>query len=74
MKPLHELPPPVRACIASVKTTKKHRGDDVQGDVVEVRLWDKLRALEMATKHFGLLRDRLEHQGDIVIRWVDDDG
>jgi phage terminase small subunit len=70
MKPLRELPPAVRATIASVKTTKKNLtvGDGTQEDVVEVRLWDKLRALEMAAKHFALLTDRLDHCGEIVLR------
>jgi phage terminase small subunit len=72
LKPLHELPPAARACIASIKTTKKNLtvGDGTQEDVVEVRLWDKLRALEMAAKHFALLTERLEHGGEVAYRWL----
>jgi hypothetical protein len=40
--------------------------------VVEVRLWDKLRALEMLAKHFALLTERLEHGGEVVFRWQSD--
>jgi Terminase small subunit len=74
MKPLRNIAPAVRAAIASVKSTKKNLtvGDGTQEEVVEVRLWDKLRALEIAAKHFALLTDRLDHGGDIVIRWQSD--
>jgi len=73
LKPLRELPPNIRACIASIKTTKKNLtvGDHTQEDVVEVKLWDKLRALEMAAKHFALLTERIEHGGDITYRWME---
>jgi phage terminase small subunit len=73
LRPLHQLPPAVRACIASIKTTKKNLtvGDGAQEDVVEVRLWDKLRALEMAAKHFALLTERVEHSGGMDIVWKD---
>jgi hypothetical protein len=47
-------------------------GDGTQEDVVEVRLWDKLRALEMLAKHFALLTERLEHGGEVVFRWQSD--
>jgi hypothetical protein len=47
-------------------------GDGTQEDVVEVRLWDKLRALEMLAKHFALLTEPLEHGGEVVFRWQSD--
>jgi hypothetical protein len=31
--------------------------------VLKVKWWDKLRALEMLGKHFGLFVDRTEHMG-----------
>jgi len=73
LKPLQDLSPAQRACIASTKTTKKNLtvGDGTQEDVVEIRLWDKLRALEMAAKRFGLLVDKLEHGGEIAYRWIE---
>lgn len=70
LKPLHEMPPAARAAIASVKLTKKNltAGYGVMEDVVELKLWDKPRALEMLAKHFGLLTEKLEHSGEITIR------
>jgi hypothetical protein len=63
LKPLHDIPPAVRACIASVKTTKKNLtvGDGVQEDVIEVKLWDKVKALDQAGRYHGLFVERHEH-------------
>jgi len=64
LKPLHLIPPAVRSAIASVKITKKNltTGDGIVDDVIEVRLWDKTRALEMLAKHFKLLTDVIQVQ------------
>jgi phage terminase small subunit len=69
LKSLKELPPEVRAAIASVKVTKKNltAGDGITEDVVEVRLWDKTRALESLAKHFSLLVDRVEVSGKVDV-------
>lgn len=68
---LHQMSADVRAAIASVKVTKKNltAGDGVMEDVVEVKLWDKTRALESLAKHFGLLKENLEHSGEIRVTW-----
>lgn len=62
--PIKNLPKEVRAAIASVKVTKKNltAGDGLMEDVVEVKLWDKTRALNDLAKHFALLVERIEHQ------------
>lgn len=69
LRPLQELPKAVRAAIASVKVTKKNlaAGDGVMDDVVEVKLWDKTKALNDLAKHFGLLTEKIEHAGGITI-------
>lgn len=69
LKPLKDLPREVRAAIASVKVTKKNLtvGDGLQDDVVEIKLWDKVRALESLAKHFGLLTEKIEHSGGLTI-------
>lgn len=62
--PLAQMPAHVRSAIASVKLSKKNltAGDGVTEDVVEVKLWDKPRALEMLAKHFKLLTDVVQLQ------------
>ena len=69
LRSIAEIPPEVRAFIASVKTTKKNLtvGDGVMEDVVEVKLWDKVRALEGLAKHFGLLIDRVQVSGEVTL-------
>jgi phage terminase small subunit len=62
LKPLQDIPLEVRVCIASIKTTKKNltAGDGAQEDVVEVKLWDKPKALQLLAQHFALLVNRVE--------------
>jgi phage terminase small subunit len=69
---LTDMPAEMRAAVASVKVAKKNltAGDGKTEDVVEVRLWDKTRALESLAKHFGLLKETLDHQGEIRVRWA----
>jgi len=52
VKQFQDLPPDVRATVASVKVTKKNltARDGHQENVVEFKLWDKPRALEMLAK------------------------
>lgn len=69
---LKQMPPHMRAALASVKLTKKNlvAGDGKTEDVVELRLWDKPRALETLAKHFGLLKENVQHHGEIRVKWA----
>lgn len=60
---LLELPPAVRASVASFELLVKNAagGDGHQDVVHKVRLWDKNKALETLAKYFGLLIERVEH-------------
>jgi phage terminase small subunit len=70
--PIRQVPIETRAALASVKVTKKNltAGDGKTEDVVELRLWDKPRALESLAKHFGLLKENVAHSGEVRIRWA----
>jgi hypothetical protein len=65
--PLAEMPPDVRAAVASVKVVKRNltEGDARVDEVYEVTFCDKVRALEQLAEHFGLLVERVEHQGSV---------
>jgi len=54
------MPPDVRACIASVKVRTENlaSGDGVQDATVEIKFWDKLKALELCAKHFGYVTNK----------------
>lgn len=74
-KSMKDMPAEARAAIASVKATKKNlvAGDGVQEDVIEIRLWDKTRALEGLGKHFGLFKETIDVQGGLTLAWQDDE-
>jgi phage terminase small subunit len=63
MKSFMALPPSVQQTVASIRIAKRDAGagDGVQ-EIVEVKLWDKLRALELLAKHKGLTKDTLDLQ------------
>ena len=69
LRPITELSPDIRAAVASAKLTKKNltAGDGVQEDVVEVKLWDKVRALELLAKHFALTQEVVHVVDDVAM-------
>lgn len=64
MLPIHQVDPALRRAVAGVETHElweRHAGERVQVGVVrKVKLWDKAKAVELALRHLGLLRDRTE--------------
>ena len=46
-------------------------GDGITDTIHKFRLWDKTRALEALAKHFGLLTERIDMQGEIAFKWLD---
>ncbi|HZW06307.1 MAG TPA: terminase small subunit, partial [Phycisphaerales bacterium] len=71
LKGIHELTTEQAATIASLEVIVKNAeaGDGHQDVVHKLKVWDKPRVLEMLGKHFGLLVERLEHQGELRISW-----
>jgi len=69
--PLPEWPAHIRAAVASVKYRKfnAESGDGKQDDIVELKLWDKSKNLEMLFKHMNLFKTQLELSGGITIKW-----
>lgn len=59
------------AVIASVKV-KTIPGADGQGVEREIRLADKLKALELLGKHFGMFTDNVRLTGEMGVQIVDD--
>jgi phage terminase small subunit len=59
--PMIAWPDDLAAAVASVKI-REVKGEDgeVLGEIKEIRFWDKGKALELAARHLGLLKDRLE--------------
>lgn len=71
LKPIHQMTREQAAAIASLEVIKKNaEAGDGKTDVVhKVRVWDRVKSLEILAKHFGLLKEQLEHSGKIEVGW-----
>jgi phage terminase small subunit len=65
--PLKEIPPGVRRAIAGIDVEElfEGRGESRKkvGRARKIKLWDKVRALEMLAKHHKLITEKVEHSG-----------
>lgn len=52
------------AAIQSVKVTTRSLGEGEVEHVAEIKLWDKVSALDKLARHLGLLNDKLTLKGD----------
>lgn len=62
LKEVHEMPDAVQRCIASIKVRRENltAGDGTQDETVEVRWWDKVKALELCGRVLGMFKDKIE--------------
>ncbi len=72
LKPMRDLTDDQAATVASLEVLKKNvaAGDGHIDTIHKLKVWDKLKALEMLSKHFGLLIERVDHSGKIEIAWL----
>lgn len=61
------------ACIAGIKT-KVTSGDGFDSVEREIRLCDKVKALELLGKHLGMFQDNIKIDGEAKVTIVDDLG
>lgn len=61
--PTEDLSPEKRAAIASIKKGK---------DGIEVKSYDKLKALELLGRHLGMFKDEVHLTGDMGVQIIDD--
>lgn len=71
LKPIKDWPDDLAAAIGGVEFVRRNieGGDGHQDDVIKVKAWDKVRALEMLFKHMGLLTERMDLGGTVEIKW-----
>lgn len=74
LKPLREMPLEVRKAIAGVEVFEEFQGRGEQrthiGNTRRVKLWDRLKALELLGKHHKLFSEQInvKVEGDLVTR------
>lgn len=71
LKPIKEWGDDEAASVAGYEVVKRNMtaGDGVTDTVARVRHADKLKALDLAARHFGLLVEKQQHFGEIVVKW-----
>jgi phage terminase small subunit len=67
MKPLHEMPVALRRAISSAKF-KGPTKEDISY-TVEIKLWEKTKALELLGKHLAMWMDKLQLSGDFIVEF-----
>ena len=62
LKPLHTLSAAQQACISGYEMVMKNAtaGDGQTDRVLKIKLWDKMKALDLAMQHFALLQTKPE--------------
>src|SRR5882672_576222 len=62
LKELRAMPEEMQRAISSVKVRTENLtpGDDAQDTTIEIRLWDKTKALELGARANGWLKDKVE--------------
>lgn len=65
LREVHDMPEDVQRCIASIKVRTENLtpGDDKQDTTVEIRWWDKVKALELCARSLGMLKDVVQVEG-----------
>lgn len=67
LRPIRDWPGHARELVAGVKTQEIRDGDGVAvGQTRELKLPDRIRALELLGKRLKLWVDRVEHEGDVT--------
>lgn len=68
--PLSQWPEDARSCIQSIEVVDRNltTGDGIQEQAIKVKFVDRSKAVELLCKYFGLLSERVEHSGELVIR------
>lgn len=71
--PMKDWPEHMKGAVGNIETVRRNidHADGQTDQVLKVKAWDKLKALEMLFKNMGLLTERLEHSGALEVRWKD---
>lgn len=62
-----QWPPEVSRTIQATETHEEFYKGENSGTSKRIKLWDKLRALELLGKNLAMFRDRVEHSGSLTL-------
>jgi phage terminase small subunit len=67
--PLRQMPRRIRCALRSIEIVKRNltSGDGVTDLTYRIQFWDKLKAIELEYKRFGLLKDLHEHTHRVTL-------
>ena len=65
LRELRDMPESFQRCISSIKVRTENltAGDGAQDTTVEIKLWDKTKALELCARSLGMLKDHVVIEG-----------
>lgn len=66
--PIQAWPDEVAAAIASIKVLETKNDEGTVSQTKEIKFWDKSKNLDLAARHLGMLKDKVEHTG--VVNFV----
>lgn len=72
LRPIKEWPEGLRHAVKRIepRLANVDPGDGAADKVLRVELHDKVKALGFLLQHFGLLKEAVQHEGEITFRWA----
>lgn len=72
--PIQQWPDEVAAAVSSIKILETKSGDETLSiQTKEIKFWDKSKNLDLAARHLGMLKDKLELSGNVQFTLDKDD-
>ena len=70
-KPIQQLTEEEAWCIAGAEVIIKNAkaGDGITDTVLKLKFIDRRGYVELAAKHQGMLTEKVEHSGGVVVKW-----
>jgi hypothetical protein len=63
LRAIQDMSPEARACIASIDVVARNLSDRRPGEIVRIRFWNKVKALELCARALGMLKDHIAVAG-----------
>ena len=73
-KPIQQLTEEEAWCIAGAEVIIKNAkaGDGITDTVLKLKFIDRRGYVELAAKHQGMLTEKVEHSGGVVVKWQEE--